>query len=184
MVSKLCHCMRWIWQTIFLVCNFNFVQHNKICYQSFANPSTDVCAPSVYSMSETSGLQVGKHCPVSHSLWGYFPLLCVDEATDFNLVTNQSRGHAKKQVKCSSTSKRVRVPKSRQKTLRLDTYHAKVETCSLRPRDQNNCDGQLGRQDVHACVQGLFFYIFFSRHLDFPVWIVNIADRDPRWNPE
>ncbi len=42
-------------------------------------------------------------------------------ATDFNLVKNQSRGHAKK-VKCSSTSKRVRAHKSRQKTLRLDTY--------------------------------------------------------------
>ncbi len=40
---------------------------------------------------------------------------------DFNLVKNQSRGHAKK-VKCSSTSKRVRAYKSRQKTLRLDTY--------------------------------------------------------------
>ena len=41
-------------------------------------------------------------------------------ATDFNLVKNQSREHAKK-VKCSSTSKRVRAYKSRQKTLRLDT---------------------------------------------------------------
>ena len=42
-------------------------------------------------------------------------------ANDFNLVKNQSRGHAKK-VKCSSTSKRVRAHKSGQKTLRLDTY--------------------------------------------------------------
>jgi hypothetical protein len=44
----------------------------------------------------------------------------VHASTDFNLM-NQSRGHAKK-VKCSSTSKRVRAHKSRQKTLRLDTY--------------------------------------------------------------
>ena len=35
---------------------------------------------------------------------------------DFNLVKNQSRGHAKK-VKCSSTSKRLRAHKSGQKTL-------------------------------------------------------------------
>ncbi len=35
----------------------------------------------------------------------------VGEATDFNLVKNQSRGHAKI-VKCSSTSKRVRAHKS------------------------------------------------------------------------
>ena len=43
------------------------------------------------------------------------------EATGFNLVKNQSRGHAKK-VKCSSTSKRVCAHKTlRQKTLRLDT---------------------------------------------------------------
>ena len=52
------------------------------------------------------------------------------EVTDFNLVQNQSRDHAKR-VKCSSTSKHVHVHKSRQKTLRLDTYIAKVETCSL-----------------------------------------------------
>ncbi len=44
-----------------------------------------------------------------------------DNATDFSLVKNLSRGHAKK-VKCSSTSKRVRAHKNRQKTLRLDTY--------------------------------------------------------------
>ncbi len=44
------------------------------------------------------------------------------EATDFNLMKNQSRGHAKIVVKCSSTSKYVRAHKSRQKTLRLDTY--------------------------------------------------------------
>ena len=43
------------------------------------------------------------------------------EATDFILVKNQSSGHTKK-VKCSLTSKRVRAHKSRQKTLRLDTY--------------------------------------------------------------
>ncbi len=35
-----------------------------------------------------------------------------DKATNFNLVKNLSRGHAKK-VKCSSTSKRVRAHKSR-----------------------------------------------------------------------
>jgi hypothetical protein len=45
----------------------------------------------------------------------------VGEAIDFNLVKNQSRGHAKK-GKCSSTSKRVRAHKSRQKTLRLNTF--------------------------------------------------------------
>jgi hypothetical protein len=39
------------------------------------------------------------------------------EANDFNLVKNQSRGHAKK-VECSSTSKRVSARKIRQKTLR------------------------------------------------------------------
>ena len=47
------------------------------------------------------------------------------EASDLNLVKlNQSRGHAKKvqKVKSSSTFKRVRAYKSRQKTLRLDTY--------------------------------------------------------------
>ena len=43
------------------------------------------------------------------------------ETTDCNLVKNQSRRHAKK-LKCSSTSKRVRVHKSRQKTLRLDNH--------------------------------------------------------------
>ena len=43
------------------------------------------------------------------------------DTTDFNLVKNQPRRHATK-VKCSSTSKRVRAHKSRQKTLRLDTY--------------------------------------------------------------
>ena len=47
---------------------------------------------------------------------------CADEVTDFNLVKNQWRGHAKN-VKCSSTSKRVRAHKSRQKTLRLHTYN-------------------------------------------------------------
>ena len=42
-------------------------------------------------------------------------------AGNLNLVKNQPCCHAKK-VKCSSTSKRVRAHKSRQKTLRLDTY--------------------------------------------------------------
>jgi hypothetical protein len=42
-------------------------------------------------------------------------------AGHFILVKNQSRGHAKK-VKCSLSSRRVRVHKSRQKTLGLDTY--------------------------------------------------------------
>ncbi len=41
-------------------------------------------------------------------------------ATDFYPVKNQSRGHAKK-MKCSSTSKRVRAHKNREKTLRLET---------------------------------------------------------------
>ena len=41
-------------------------------------------------------------------------------ATDFNLLKNQSRGHAKK-AKCSSTSKRVRAHKSRQKRPELNT---------------------------------------------------------------
>jgi hypothetical protein len=39
---------------------------------------------------------------------------CAGEAADFNLAKNQSRGHAKK-VKYSSTFKRVRAHKSRQK---------------------------------------------------------------------
>ena len=58
----------------------------------------------------------------------------------FNLVKNQSRGHAKKVIKCSSTSKRVRAHKSREETFRL--AKAKVETRSLRPREQNDCNGK------------------------------------------
>ena len=54
-------------------------------------------------------------------LFAIVSLSRASEATDFDVVKNQSRGHAKK-LKCSSTSKRVRAHKSRQKTLRLDTY--------------------------------------------------------------
>ncbi len=64
---------------------------------------------------------------VFHTLFkDRFPLqsLCPrGRANDFNLVKNQSRGHAKK-VKCCPTYKRVRAHKSRQKTLRLVASNA------------------------------------------------------------
>ena len=73
----------------------------------------------------------------------HFPLpsLCPRGRSDrfYNLVKNQSRRLAKK-FKCNSTSKRIRAHKSRQKTPRL--HIATIETCSFRPRGQNDCNGK------------------------------------------
>ena len=66
------------------------------------------------------------------------------EATDFNSMKNQSRGHAKK-VKCSVVklpSVSARTKADRKRSCRLDT-HSKVETCSLCPLGQNDCNGKL-----------------------------------------
>ena len=61
------------------------------------------------------------------------------EATDFNLVKSQSRGHARKvKLQLPSVSARTKADRKRSDYAPV----AKVETCSLRPRGQNDCNGK------------------------------------------
>jgi hypothetical protein len=52
---------------------------------------------------------------------------------DFNLVNNQSRGHVKK-LERSSTYNRVHACKTRQRTLRFETYSKSLNMFALRAR--------------------------------------------------